>query len=121
MVARALQVVGPIFRRVIFPHVPSGVFALDKGVFRGGEPRVEIRAADAKVAPDPVSPRARVFDAPLIEGLLGNLQLMADLLGRHPLVDETRGGGCVVWLLGHRILLFNLGSLLPWRKDAETT
>lgn len=121
MVARALHVVGPSFRRVTLPHVPSGVFALANGVFSRGEPCVEVRAADAKVPPDPVSPRARVFDAPLIEGLLGNLQLMADLFGRHPLVDECRDGGCVVGLVGHRILLFNLASPLPWRKVAETT
>lgn len=89
--------VGPSLRRVTFPHVPSGIFALDKGVFRGGEPRVEVGAADAKVAPDSVSPRACVLDAPLLEGFLGNLQFMADLLGRHPLVDET--GIVVSWLV----------------------
>ncbi len=31
-----------------------------------------------------------MLDAPLVEGLLGYLQLTADLFRRHPLIDETR-------------------------------
>ena len=71
---------------------------------------------NAKMASDPVGPRACVLDAPLIEGLLGNLQFMADLLGRHPLIYET---GTVVSGLVLGVLATNFGPFqaLFWRSD----
>jgi len=51
-----------------------------------------------------------VLDAPLIEGLLGDLQLMADLLGRHPLVDETviANSWPIVGVLDTDLVLFRM-------------